>query len=124
MAGFFENIGKKAGEAVKKSGELVEITKLNMNITTEEGKIQKLYNQIGKKVYENYCQTDKVDELFAEDCNTIKDYENTIRNLKNKIMEIKNMKICTNCGAELERTTVFCPKCGAKQDMPESSQPQ
>jgi len=35
---FFENLGKKVGEAAqaaaKKSGELVEVTKLNVNINS------------------------------------------------------------------------------------------
>jgi rubrerythrin len=123
MPGFFENISKKAGEAVKKSGDLVEITKLNMNITNEEGKIQTIYKDIGKKVYDNYCNNEKVDELFVDDCTKIKEHENTILDLKNKIMEIKSIKICTNCGAEIDKSVVFCPKCGAKQDVSEPNQP-
>jgi ribosomal protein L40E len=124
MATFFENLGKKAGEAVKKSGELVEITKINMNISSEEGKIQKIYTQIGKKVYESFCSTGETNEDFAEDCNAIKEHEKTIAELKEKIMELKNIKICTGCGAEMDRAAMFCAKCGAKQEVPQPVQPE
>ena len=42
-----DNISKRVSEvaqvAAKKSSEVVEITKLNMSINTEEDKVQKLY---------------------------------------------------------------------------------
>ena len=48
---FFENLGKKVGEAAqaaaRKSSEIVEVTN-NASINAEEDKIQKLYSEIGK----------------------------------------------------------------------------
>lgn len=120
---FLENLGKKVGEAAqaaaKKSSELVEVTKLNMSINSEEDKIQKLYIQIGKGVFDNYVSTGSVADEYRAVCDEIKAHDDTIANLKAKILEVKNMKACTNCGAELERNTIFCAKCGAKQEMQE-----
>jgi len=116
----FENLGKKIGEAAqtaaKKSGELVEVTKLSMNISSEEDKIQKLYAKIGKGVYQSFCSGSPVPEEFKGDCEAVRTHEETIKNLRAKILEVKNLKICKGCGAEVEINTVFCSKCGTKLD--------
>lgn len=117
---FLENLGKKVGEAAqaaaKKSGELVEITKLNVNINSEEDKIQKLYNQIGKTLFEKYSATGAVDEDLKEPCEAIKVHEQNVKNLREKIMEVKSVKSCVSCGAEMEKAQIFCSKCGAKNE--------
>jgi DNA replicative helicase MCM subunit Mcm2 (Cdc46/Mcm family) len=119
---FFENLGKKVGEAAqaaaKKSSELVETTKLNASIGSETDKIQKLYNQIGKLVYEKYAETGEADENIAAACAEIAEHELNIKELRKKIAEIKGVKQCAGCGAEMERNQVFCSKCGARNEVP------
>lgn len=118
---FLENLGRKVGEAAqmaaKKSGELVEITKLNVSINSEEDKIQKLYAQVGKAVYDKYCQSGAAEDYIKEVCESIKVHEQNIRALREKIVEVKGSKTCIGCGAEMERTQVFCSKCGTRNDM-------
>lgn len=126
---FLENLGKKVGEAAqaaaKKSGELVEITKLNVNIGSEEDKIQKLYTQIGKTVYEKYNATGMADSEVHENCEAIKVHEQNIKALRDKIMEVKSVKQCANCGAEMDKSQLFCAKCGSKNDVaPAQEAPQ
>jgi len=119
---FFDNLGKKVGEAAqaaaKKSGELVEVTKLNMSIGTEEDKIKRAFEKIGERIFVKFNSGEEVYSDFIADCEEIKAYQNTISSLKQKIMEIKNMKACTGCGADLDRNATFCPKCGTKQEQP------
>lgn len=118
---FLENLGKKVGEAAqaaaKKSSELVEITKLNVNIGSEEDKIQKIYTQIGKAVYEKYSATGVVDTDVTESCEAIKVHEQNIKALKEKIMEVKSVKQCVSCGTEMDRAQLFCSKCGTKNEI-------
>lgn len=118
---FLENFGKKVGEAAqavsKKSGELVETTKLNVNINSEEDKIQKIFNQIGKIVYEKYATTGAVDSDIKEMCETVTGHEQNIKALREKIAEIKGTKQCVNCGTEMERNQIFCSKCGTKNEL-------
>lgn len=117
---FLENLGKKVGEAAqaaaKKSGELVEITKLNVNIGSEEDKIQKLYTQIGKTVYEKYSAAGATDADTKENCEAIRVHEQNIKALRDKIMEVKNVKTCAGCGAEIDKAMPFCSKCGTKNE--------
>jgi chromosome segregation ATPase len=119
---FLENLGKKVGEAAqaaaKKSSELVEVTKLNASIGSETDKIQKLYNQIGKLVYEKYAETGEADEIVAAACAEIAEHELNIKELRKKIAEVKGVKQCSGCGAEMERNQVFCSKCGARNELP------
>lgn len=119
---FFENIGKKIGEtaqaAAKKSGDLVEVTKLNMSINSEEDKMEKLYAQLGKLVYSDFNEGIGLDARYMEICNTVMTHEQNIAAIRQKIQEIKNIKLCSNCGAELERNVAFCPSCGAQQVIP------
>jgi hypothetical protein len=115
---FLENLGKKVGEvaqtAAKKSGELVEITKLNMNISSEEDKIQRLFAKMGKVIYDMYCSEEDTPEAFKEDCEAVKAHKQNIEGFRAKIREIKNSSACANCGAEIYNTSAFCSKCGAK----------
>ena len=118
---FLENLGKKVGEAAqaaaRKSGELVEITKLNVNIGSEEDKIQKLYTQIGKSIFQKYSATGAVDDDVKGTCESIKVHEQNIKALKEKIMEVKSVKSCISCGAEMDRNQVFCSKCGTRNEL-------
>jgi predicted nucleic acid-binding Zn ribbon protein len=117
---FLENLGKKVGEAAqaaaKKSGELVEITKLNVNINSEEDKIQKLYSQIGKAIFEKYKVQGVAEDDIKEACENIIVHEQNIKSLREKIAEVKGTKQCIGCGAEMERNQVFCSKCGTRNE--------
>jgi hypothetical protein len=122
---FFENLSKKVGEAAqtaaKKSGDLIEISKLSMSINSEEDKIQKAYEQIGKAVYEKFTAKQEVPSDFIASCEIIVAIEKTIIEIREKIAVVKNVKACTNCAAEIERDVAFCAKCGAKQTDPQNT---
>lgn len=126
---FFENLGKKVGEAAqsaaKKSNEFIEINKLNSNINSEEEIIKKIFEQIGRIVYENFCLNPDKAVDCKELCQQIKDHEDIIKNFELKVHQIKNLKICPECKCEVSNTKAFCPKCGAKlklEDIPEQNQ--
>lgn len=115
----FDNITKKvtdtAKAAAKKSGELVEVTRLNMNVSAEQDKIDKICLSIGKTIYEAFKKGEGTPDSFIENCKDAAGHDENIKNIKQKILEIKNLKICAECGAELDADTAYCSKCGAKQ---------
>lgn len=122
---FLENLGKKVGEAAqaaaKKSGELVEVTKLNVNINSEEDKINKLYTQIGKAVYEKYSASGIAEEDVTAFCEAITVHETNIKALREKIADVKGTKACVGCGADMDKNQIFCSKCGAKNELAPSA---
>jgi rRNA maturation endonuclease Nob1 len=34
--------------------------------------------------------------------------------MQQKVMQIKNVEKCPGCSAEVDKSMVFCPKCGTK----------
>lgn len=114
---FLENLGKAAQAAAKKSGELVEVTKLNVNINSEEDKIHKLYTQIGKVTFEKYSASGVAEDNVREACEAIVVLEQNVKALRDKIAEVKGTKQCIGCGTEMEKNQIFCSKCGAKNEI-------
>jgi hypothetical protein len=119
----FENFTRKVTEtakaAAKKSSDLVEVTKLNMSIGSEEDKIEKVFKEIGKTVYESFARGENVDEMFTDKCKEISAYEENIKEMRNKVLELKNTKVCPNCREELDIEVAYCSKCGTKQEIPQ-----
>ena len=91
----------------------MEISKLNLSISQEKDKINKIYSEIGKAVYEQYIAGNDVG--FGEKCTVIAEHERKIEELQQKILEIKNVKKCHSCGTEIGKDIAYCPQCGAKQ---------
>ncbi|MGI6224927.1 MAG: hypothetical protein ACOYJ1_01600 [Peptococcales bacterium] len=91
---FFKDIGKKIGSAAgataTKAKDLAEITKLNSKISDQEKQIEKLYKEIGEKIFE----LDKAnpESPVNELCAKVISAQQTITELKLKIEEIKNTK--------------------------------
>jgi predicted RNA-binding Zn-ribbon protein involved in translation (DUF1610 family) len=116
----FESLKQKFTDTakflVKKSNDLAEITKININISTEEDKIKKVYYEIGKAIYKSY-RSNESDEKYKSECEKIRLYEKNIEEMKKKIRDIKSIKVCDTCGSELEDEMGFCFKCGNKQEV-------
>lgn len=114
----FDNLGKKLGDAaqnaVKKSGEMVEITKINLSIKSEEDSLSKIYSEIGKYSFDKFENGNENDSKIIDLCEKIRSHMVSIDAYKEKINQIRNVKICENCGSETLRTNAFCGKCGAK----------
>lgn len=91
---FLNNIGKKIGSAAgatkAKAMDLAETTKLNSQISDQEKQIEKLYLEIGIKVFE--LDKENPESPVSELCGKIKEGQGTIAELKQKIDEIKNAK--------------------------------
>lgn len=121
----FDNITKKVSDtakaAAKKSGDLVEVTRLNMSIGAEEEKIKKVYSEMGKLLYEAYAGGNPMPDEVRESCEKIDEMKKTIEEMKQKILELRNVKACPRCGTELEMEMTFCHKCGKKQEVPEET---
>ncbi|MCX7747247.1 MAG: zinc ribbon domain-containing protein [Clostridia bacterium] len=119
LENFTRRVADTAKAAAKRSGELVEVTKLNMSIGAEEDKIEKVYIEIGKEVYSKFVNGEDVGEAFKESFEKIKSYEDTIKEMRQKILELRKVKACPSCNAELEMDDNYCSKCGVKQEVKE-----
>jgi Zn finger protein HypA/HybF involved in hydrogenase expression len=109
---FWENLKRTGRNIAQKTGDVVEIQKLNMAISQEKDKIKSLYAEIGEEVYQEFEAGN--DLGYTEKCSEIAQYKARIEELQLKQMKLKDTKKCMGCSAEISGDSVFCPKCGAK----------
>ena len=88
-----------------------------MKITENKGKIKDLYEELGRKVYENNVREESIDidEFINDDCSKIDVLSKEIEDARKEILVLNNKKMCKKCFAEIEKDSTFCPKCGEKQ---------
>ena len=103
-----------ANTVAKKSGELVEISKLTLNLAALEESKGDLLKEIGQLVFDQYEAGSEFSEDLKAQCGSVKETNEKINTIKEKIMEIKNINKCQACGTDMKLDDVFCSKCGAK----------
>jgi archaellum component FlaC len=90
---FFNNVGKKLGKTAKtitsKSEELVEITKINLSLGSEEDKVKKLLVEMGNELYVRFTNGESFDESLDGKCNQIKAIQENIETLKERVKNLK-----------------------------------
>ena len=114
LKGFGKKLSDAAKNTAKKSEELIEIGKIRNKIRDEENNIQKLKTEIGEKAYSMFKEGDEVFKEAAELCTGIDEALANIEVFEEKIMRLKHIRICPDCGVEVEDTVAFCSKCGHK----------
>lgn len=120
--GFFDDLSKKASETyrntAKKTNKLTREMKLKSQINDDKNKIEKIYAEIGKKVYEKHIKEENIDikSELAEECSKIDAYAKEIEDMNTEMRALKDLRLCTKCGAEIALKAKFCPSCGAQQE--------
>lgn len=104
-----------ASNVAVKSGNLIELSKLNLAISSEEKMIDEIYIKIGKKIYKDYKENKLSDKNLVDKCEEIDEIKKDIAAIEKKILKIKEKKLCKKCGAEMDKRAEFCPKCGKEQ---------
>lgn len=111
--GFFNEIGKKTSEATSK---ITKETKLKLKINDNKNKIEDIYEEIGKKVYEKHVREENISikEELQEECSKIDELSKEIEVARKEILVLNNKRQCPKCYAEIEKEAAFCSKCGEK----------
>lgn len=111
---FIEKAKDVCDIATKKTGEMVEISKIKLECVKVNGEIKKLYEKLGSTVYSmmksNYENQEVIDSLVEDiDENLAKLFE-----LNEKLSDLKNVNVCNVCGAKNPEDNYFCAKCGSR----------
>ena len=117
---FFSKLGKKASKTYQATKEkavnLSEELKIKGKISEIKDKINDIYAEIGKTVYNEIREgRDVSKEEITEKCDEISKLNDEIAKHEDEILTLKKVRKCVNCGAELDLDDVFCCKCGTKQ---------
>ncbi len=112
--GFFSDLGKKTTET---TGKIAREAKLKLKISENKGKINDIYEIIGKKVYEKHVRENSVciKGEIEEECSKIDELAREIEDARLEILKLNKKRLCSKCSAEIEEGALFCPKCGEKQ---------
>lgn len=114
---FFEEMGRAVADAFedvgKKTGEIVEVQKLKGKAYSLRKETEVLYTQLGRQVFQKYEQSEPIDPELVDLCDDIMVCKNRWKELEEEISQIKGVRSCSNCGASVEKSDVFCKHCGA-----------
>ncbi len=113
MDKIFADIKNSVGSAVKKSGELVEITKLKLAIADTKNEIKSKLTILGEEVYfaqKNDLSPENVSELIGE----LDELYAILEAQEAKLVTLKKQKVCPNCDAPSDSDAAFCSRCGNK----------
>lgn len=119
VAGTVKDVTKDTALAIaKKSGELVEASKVQYAMFELKNDIKKLYSEIGRLTY----LAVEENEDHAE---TIKDMCDIAAAKLAKLEVLRSGKtdegfVCPSCGRKTDGADTYCPSCGA--DMAEEAQ--
>lgn len=116
---FFDKLTKKASEtykgAAEKTGKIAKEAKLKMKINENKSKINDLYEEIGKKVYQKHVSAEEVEINIEEECEKIDILSAEIESYHEEILKLSDVKACINCKETIDKDAKFCPKCGTEQ---------
>jgi hypothetical protein len=117
------DIGKRITETAKtvtrKSEDIVEITKLNLSIGSEEDKIKRMFYEIGSELYRSYTNGSPMEGFYDSKCNEVKQIEENIKAIKERILLLKGNKACKACSSVVDMEVNYCPNCGEKLENTE-----
>lgn len=115
-----DKIGKTATKTyqytAEKTGKLAKEAKLRLKMSEHKDEIDELYQQIGKTVYENYlAEKEDAESIITTCCYQIDELAEQIDKERKELLQLKDRRQCKNCFCEIEKSYIFCPKCGARQ---------
>ena len=103
-----------ANKAAKKTGEITNIAKLTMNIKTAEGKLDAVYQEIGRLFYTAERTGEDCTSEIASNIMKADKIKADIASYKAEIAVLRNVVICESCGNEIGAEFAFCSFCGTK----------
>ena len=115
----FGKAKKVANAAGKKTGELVELSKLKLNAMQINTDIKALYQKLGGAVYSmkraSYENQELLDSLMEE----IDDKREELKAVNDQIAALQKAKECPCCQTKNPKEAYYCQKCGSKLSVPD-----
>ena len=127
---FFDKLGEMAKNVGDKTGDMIEVSKLNSRVSEAEKRIVEKKREIGETCWARYIANIQLDPEVARLCAAIKEDEALIAKTQAEIRSIKADKTaapvvveagllrCPQCGTGNPEGTKFCQECGAKLETP------
>ena len=123
---FLNEIGKVAKTVASKTGNMVDVTRLNSKIGSLKDEINGFKIQIGDYIWSKFEAGEPCDAQLNNICGEIKNRLEAIAAVESEIAVIRGSDgqsateqgetaaFCSSCGMKLAPGTKFCAGCGAK----------
>ena len=112
---FIEELGKAIGNGSRKAANKVKdmtgILQLKSKLSAEREKINRAYISLGQAYYDKHELS--VEEEFANEFKIIGAGLVKIAALEDEIAELEGARVCAECGSRVERSAMYCSRCGA-----------
>ena len=118
----FEEISKKVKKFSKDTmvevQKMNEVRQLNGKVNEEKRYLNKLYLEMGKKLYDKYKDADTAPEGFEAEFRKITERYSVMDLLQDEIRQVKGVVLCPCCNMEVAATERFCSNCGNRMPEP------
>lgn len=118
----FEEISKKVKKFSKDTmvevQKMNEVRQLNSKVNEEKRYLNKLYLEMGKKLYDKYKDADTAPEGFEAEFRKITERYSVMDLLQDEIRQVKGVVLCPCCNMEVAATERFCSNCGNRMPEP------
>lgn len=118
----FEEISKKVKKFSKDTmvevQKMNEMRQLNSKVNEEKRYLNKLYLEMGKKLYDKYKDADTAPEGFEAEFRKITERYSVMDLLQDEIRQVKGVVLCPCCNMEVAATERFCSNCGNRMPEP------
>ena len=118
----FEEISKKVKKFSKDTmvevQKMNEVRQLNSKVNEEKRYLNKLYLEMGKKLYDKYKDADTAPEGFEAEFRKITERYSVMDLLQDEIRQVKGVVLCPCCNMEVAATERYCSNCGNRMPEP------
>lgn len=117
---FIDKLKEMGSETYKytaeKTSKIAKETKLKMKISQNKSRIEEIYEDIGKAVYQEHIREEETDvkDVVSEYCKKIDDLSDEIESIREELLSLNDKKKCDVCAKEMDIECKFCPQCRAK----------
>ena len=111
-------MSRMAQNAVAKSKEVAEVTRLNVEIGSLQQRVREQCGRLGEYLMAHPELLPEGDETIRQILQAAAECQAKIAQDNQQILEIRNINLCPRCGAEVSRASRFCDKCGAVLERP------
>ncbi len=108
-----KGVGGKALEITKRSGELIEVTKLKFELSKLEKEMENNLRGLGLLVFQKYRGVEGLDEEIERLCQSTAAVEEDIKGTEAEIEKLSpKPPTCPECDLELPQGGRYCSYCG------------
>lgn len=108
----FGRASKAAKQVAEKTDTVMTQTKISFAISETKNKMEEIYTDIGKKVYQKHLEGTDFCDCMTEALEKLDELNEELEALNERLSEAKSVIKCKSCGENNPKNSSFCANCG------------